>query len=124
MLSALNWLCAWLISRTVQRMETLKAQGKSSFDIRNDLQVFNASSLSVAYGEVRRALVIYLILCTYIIIIFISFLLQRSIFYVFHKFVNDLNESNEKKVLSKLLSFYGANLIVKHLGLYYEVKIT
>ncbi|KAM8701533.1 hypothetical protein ACLKA7_005557 [Drosophila subpalustris] len=46
--------------------------------------------------------------------------LQRTIYYVFYKFVTELPASAEQQVLLKLLSFYGANLITKYSSLFYQ----
>ena len=48
------------------------------------------------------------------------FFQQRTIYYVFHRFVNDLPPSHEKNVLAQLLSFYGADLVTKYIGIYYQ----
>lgn len=70
--------------------------GQSTFDIRNNSQVFNAINLAIAYG-------------------------QRAIFNVFFQQIQALEPSQEKNVLVKVLSLYGANLIVKnYIGVIYE----
>lgn len=53
LLIALNWLCAWLLERTGQRLEKLQNNGKSMFEVRNDMQVFYAATLSVVYAQVN-----------------------------------------------------------------------
>ncbi|XP_055849035.1 peroxisomal acyl-coenzyme A oxidase 3-like isoform X2 [Episyrphus balteatus] len=95
LLHALNWLCAFQLDLAVKRVEDLQKSGQSPFEVRNNSQVFIASNLSIIYA-------------------------QRTIFYVFYKFVRDLPESSEKDVLRKVLSFYGANLVMKHLALLYQ----
>lgn len=95
LLKALNWLLAYQLDVTVKRVESLKRQGLNAFETRNNMQVFNAQPLAIIYG-------------------------QRSIYYVFYKFVINLPQSNEKAVLLKLLSMYGANLITKHVGIFYQ----
>uniref|UniRef100_A0A0A1XQ08 Acyl-coenzyme A oxidase n=1 Tax=Zeugodacus cucurbitae TaxID=28588 RepID=A0A0A1XQ08_ZEUCU len=95
LLKALNWLVAFQLDRTVQRYESLRKQGQNAFETRNNIQVFNAQQLSIIYA-------------------------QRTIYYVFHRFVNDLPPSNERNVLATLLSFYGADLVTKHIGSFYQ----
>uniref|UniRef100_A0A1A9X084 Acyl-coenzyme A oxidase n=1 Tax=Glossina brevipalpis TaxID=37001 RepID=A0A1A9X084_9MUSC len=94
LLQALNWLCAYQLERAVRRSVHLTEQGLNSFDTRNEMQVFGAQTLAIVYGE-------------------------RTIYQVFHNFVRELSESGEKRVLQKLLSLYGCNLIVKHAALFY-----
>ncbi|KAM7352384.1 acyl-CoA oxidase 3 isoform 2-T2 [Cochliomyia hominivorax] len=95
LLKALNWLVAYQLDVTCKRVESLKRQGLNAFETRNNMQVFNAQPLAIIYG-------------------------QRSIYYVFYKFVMNLAESNEKQALLKLLCLYGANLITKHVGIFYQ----
>lgn len=52
LLNALNWLCCYLLEQTAQRVDKLKQEKKTQFEIRNDSQVFYAGPLSVAYGQV------------------------------------------------------------------------
>lgn len=92
-----DWLCAWLLESTYNLSLELKAKGKTPFHVRGDTQVFHAQSLSIIYG-------------------------QRTIFARFIEYLSDLDDSAEKEVLQKLLSLYGANIILKNIGLLYEVK--
>ncbi|CAD7085769.1 unnamed protein product [Hermetia illucens] len=94
-LHALNWLCSWLLKSTVKKCEELKSKSLSTFDVRNNSQTFYARNLSIAYG-------------------------QRNIFFVFFNRVNELPESPEKRVLSMVLSLFGADLITKNLGMFYQ----
>jgi acyl-CoA oxidase len=92
----LNWICVYLLEKSFQRVQQLQSSGQSSFDVRNNSQVFNAITLSMAYG-------------------------QRAIFNAFFKHIQTLEVSPEKDVLLKVLSLYGANLIVKnYIGVLYE----
>uniref|UniRef100_A0A034VTC7 Acyl-coenzyme A oxidase n=2 Tax=Bactrocera dorsalis TaxID=27457 RepID=A0A034VTC7_BACDO len=95
LLKALDWLLAFQLDRTVQRYESLRKHGRDAFETRNNIQVFNAQQVSLIYA-------------------------QRTIYYVFHRFVNNLPPSNEKNVLAQLLSFYGADLVTKYIGIYYQ----
>lgn len=61
------------------------------------MQVFHAQTLSVLYG-------------------------QRTIFYIVYNHLSELKESPEKRVLQRLLSLYGANIVLKQIGLLYEVR--
>jgi acyl-CoA oxidase len=92
----LNWICSYLLEKTYTRVKSLQQQGHSQFDTRNNSQVFNAINLSLAYG-------------------------YRQTFAIFFNEVQRLPMSPEKDVLSKLLSLFGANLIVtKYIGTLYE----
>lgn len=94
--SILNWICVHLLEKSYARVQQLQSTGQSQFDVRNNSQVFNAINLAIAYG-------------------------QRSIFNAFYRQLQTIQESPEKNVLTKLLSLYGANLIVKnYLGTIYE----
>lgn len=95
LLKTLNWLMAYQLDVTVKRVEALKRQGLSAFETRNNMQVFNAQPLAIIYG-------------------------QRTIYYVFYKFVMNLPQSNEKNVLLKILTLFGADLITKHVGIFYQ----
>lgn len=96
MLATLDWICVDLLEKSFERVQQLKSSGQSSFDVRNNSQVFYAINLAIAYG-------------------------QRSIFSAFYEKVQAVEPSHEKDVLTKLLSLYGANLIVKnYLGKMYE----
>lgn len=53
-------------------------------------------------------------------IYYIIFFPQRTVYYVFYKFVTGLPNSNEQQVLLKVLAFYGANLINKYAALFYQ----
>lgn len=92
----LNWICVHLLEKSYERVQQLQSAGQSTFDVRNNSQVFYAINLAIAYG-------------------------QRSVFYAFHQHIQSLEISPEKVVLTKLLSLYGANLILKnYLGVMYE----
>uniref|UniRef100_T1PES3 Acyl-coenzyme A oxidase n=1 Tax=Musca domestica TaxID=7370 RepID=T1PES3_MUSDO len=95
LLKALNWLVAYQLEQTVKRVETLKSQGLDAFETRNNMQVFNAQTLSIVYA-------------------------QRTIYAVFYNFVMNLPESNEKQVLLKLLSMYGCHMVTKNASIFYQ----
>ncbi|KAH8240830.1 hypothetical protein KR026_005838 [Drosophila bipectinata] len=95
LLKALNWLTSWQLETTVKRVEQLQREGKDAFETRNNIQVFAAQKLSIIYGE-------------------------RTIYYEFYKFVVGLPDSAEKKVLQQVLSFYGAHLVTKYAGIFYQ----
>lgn len=50
----------------------------------------------------------------------ISFL-QTATFKVFHKHISHLEDTPERTVLTRVLALYGGNLLIRHLGLLYEV---
>jgi acyl-CoA oxidase len=96
LLATFNWICVYLLDKSFERVQQLQSSGQSSFDVRNNSQVFNAINLAIAYG-------------------------QRNIFNAFFQHIYVLETSAEKEVLTKLLSLYGANLIVKnYVGVMYE----
>lgn len=69
----------------------------SLFHSRNNMQVFYAQTLTIAY-------------------------IQRVIFNGFRDHVDSLDDSPEKLVLYRILSLYGSNTLLKHIGLLYEVR--
>lgn len=95
LLGTLDWLCAHQLDVAVKTVENMEKSGFSPFEVRNNTQVFVASTLAIIYA-------------------------QRTIYYVFYKFVRDLPDCSEKAVLKMLLSFYGANLVLKNLALLYQ----
>lgn len=76
----------------------MKNSGLSDFEVRNDMQVFHAQNLSIVYG-------------------------QRTIYKAFYDLIEKLDSSPERIVLTKLLSLYGANLLLKHMACLYEVSL-
>lgn len=50
--TALDWLCAWLLEQTARHFDNLKSSGKSSFEARNEMQIFYAKTLSIVFVEV------------------------------------------------------------------------
>jgi acyl-CoA oxidase len=95
LLTALDWAVAWLLQQTANRVETLRQQKLSPFEVRNNSQAFYANNLAIVYA-------------------------QRKIFEVFFKFVARQPNSAEKAALTRLLSLYGANLVTKHAGIFYQ----
>lgn len=94
-LDALDWLVAWLLEKTHNYTIELQQKGLNQFNVRNNTQVFHAQTLSIAYG-------------------------QRAIFHVFWEFVSNLEKSPERDALERIASLYGANLLMRHIGLFYE----
>lgn len=84
-----------MLEQSAQRVELLKKQGKSNFDAKNDSQVFYARSLSLVYGE--------------------RMILSKSL-----QIVTELPNSSEKSALFRILSLYGANLIMKNIAFFYQ----
>ncbi|XP_055386336.1 peroxisomal acyl-coenzyme A oxidase 3 isoform X2 [Condylostylus longicornis] len=91
----LDWLISWQLNVTVSKCKCLKEEGKSPFEIRNESQSFYAATLAIIYAH-------------------------RMIFYVFHEKVKNLKNSPEKLVLEKVLSCFGANIILKHLHVLFQ----
>lgn len=95
-MKSLDWVCVYLLEKSYERVQQLQSMKQSTFDTRNNSQVFYAINLSIAYG-------------------------QRAIFQAFYQHIQSLSASPEKDVLTKLLSLYGSNLILKnYLGTMYE----
>lgn len=95
MLSGLNWLCAHLLKKTSDKARQLNTDGQSPFDVRNNIQAFNANSLAVVYA-------------------------QRNVYWVFKNWAEGLTDSPEKQAAMELVLLYGLNLLVKHSGLLYQ----
>uniref|UniRef100_A0A182NTI7 Acyl-coenzyme A oxidase n=1 Tax=Anopheles dirus TaxID=7168 RepID=A0A182NTI7_9DIPT len=94
-LDALDWLVAYLLEESFQKMSALKQQGKSSFEARNDVQSFFARTLSITYGE-------------------------RMLLDVFAKFLAHLEAGPERQTLERLGALYGAGIILRHVGVFYQ----
>lgn len=94
--SCFDWLLAWLVETTSVRFQTLQKEGNSLFHVRNNMQVFYAQTLSIVYG-------------------------QRVIFNCFLQHIENLDDSAEKAVLQRVLALYGSNLLLRHIGILYEV---
>ncbi|XP_035916187.1 peroxisomal acyl-coenzyme A oxidase 3 [Anopheles stephensi] len=94
-LEALDWLVAYLLEESYQKMSTLRQQGKSSFEARNEVQSFFARTLSIAYGE-------------------------RMLLFVFAKFLANLEAGPERQALERLGSLYGAGTVLRHIGVFYQ----
>lgn len=43
----------YLLEKTFERSQKLRAKGLSAFEVRNDMQVFYAQHLSIVYGQVK-----------------------------------------------------------------------
>ncbi|XP_070508448.1 peroxisomal acyl-coenzyme A oxidase 3-like [Chironomus tepperi] len=98
LLTTFNWICAYLLEKTFNRVKTLQQSGQSNFDVRNNSQTFHANTLAVAYG-------------------------QRQVIVAFLAAIRKLTPENpaECAVLTKLLSLFGANLIsTKYINVLYE----
>lgn len=53
-LKSLDWLVASLLEKTYARSNDLKKSGATPFAVRNEIQVFYAQNLSIAYGQVSK----------------------------------------------------------------------
>ncbi|KAG5667018.1 hypothetical protein PVAND_015020 [Polypedilum vanderplanki] len=96
-LTIMNFIVAYLLEKTFNRTKSLQSQGQSSFDVRNNSQVFHANCLAIAYGH-------------------------RQIYSTFLNEIQNLpNSSSEREILTKLLSMFGANLILTtYMNVLYE----
>ncbi|XP_054003972.1 peroxisomal acyl-coenzyme A oxidase 3 [Hylaeus anthracinus] len=90
-----KWLTCYYLKKTYEQVRQLKNEGLNDFVVRNDTQVFLAQTLSVLYGQL--AIMEYFIQC-----------IQNSMW-----------RSEERNVLTKLCSLYGAVAIEKKLGDFY-----
>ncbi|XP_055681517.1 peroxisomal acyl-coenzyme A oxidase 3 isoform X2 [Lutzomyia longipalpis] len=95
LLTALNWLCAWQLEKTAKRVESLQKEMKSPFEVRNDSQSFNATTLSIVYG-------------------------QRMIFFTFYNRILEIDSPHERDALMRLLQLFGASLLTRHMGILYQ----
>ncbi|XP_036140832.1 peroxisomal acyl-coenzyme A oxidase 3-like isoform X2 [Monomorium pharaonis] len=87
-----KWLVCYYLKKTYHRMMVLKSSGMSDFDIKNNIQTFLARTLSLVYAE--HAVMLYFIRC-----------------------VQDPKwKTNEREVLTKLCSLFGAVTLEKRLG--------
>ncbi|XP_012527956.1 peroxisomal acyl-coenzyme A oxidase 3 [Monomorium pharaonis] len=87
-----KWLVCYYLKKTYQRMMELKSSGMSNFDVKNNIQTFFARTLSLVYAE--HAVMLYFIRC-----------------------IQDPKwKTNEKEVLTKLCSLFGAITLEKRLG--------
>ncbi|XP_012527960.2 peroxisomal acyl-coenzyme A oxidase 3 isoform X2 [Monomorium pharaonis] len=87
-----KWLVCYYLKKTYQRMMDLQSSGMSDFDVKNNIQTFLARTLSLLYAE--HAVMLYFIRC-----------------------VQDPKwKTNEREVLTKLCSLFGAVTLEKRLG--------
>ncbi|XP_076759284.1 peroxisomal acyl-coenzyme A oxidase 3 [Xylocopa sonorina] len=95
LLLSFKWLVCYYVKKTYEQVKILKHKGYSDFEIRNETQVFLAQTLSTLYGQ--HAVMKSFIEC-----------LQSSVW-----------KSEERNVLTKLCSLYGAVALEKRLGDFY-----
>lgn len=53
-LLALEWLCVWLLDMTYKKVVNLERKKEDSFTIRNNIQVFYATTLAIVYAQVPQ----------------------------------------------------------------------
>lgn len=94
LLEMYKWLTAYVLKMTAEKVNALKAEGKSNFWAKNESQTFNAVTLSVVYGE-------------------------NYIFNHFYKTAIEFEDVKCRNVLMKLVALYGAFLLEKHLATLY-----
>ncbi|XP_018317694.1 peroxisomal acyl-coenzyme A oxidase 3 isoform X2 [Mycetomoellerius zeteki] len=87
-----KWLVCYYLKKTYQRMKELQSNGMSDFDVKNNIQSFLARTLSLVYAE--HAVMLYFIKC-----------LQDPKWKI-----------NEREILIKLCSLFGAVTLEKRLG--------
>ncbi|XP_018398921.1 PREDICTED: peroxisomal acyl-coenzyme A oxidase 3 isoform X2 [Cyphomyrmex costatus] len=92
LLLTFKWLVCYYLKKTYQRMKEFQSNGMSDFDVRNNIQTFLARTLSLVYAE--HAVILYFSRC-----------LQDPKW-----------KTNEREVLTKLCSLFGAITLEKRLG--------
>ncbi|XP_078038973.1 peroxisomal acyl-coenzyme A oxidase 3 isoform X2 [Augochlora pura] len=95
LLLSFQWLLCYYLKRTYNRTQYFKNNGCGDFEIRNNVQVFHAQTMSLLYA-------------------------QHAIMKYFIERINDPSwRSEERNVLTKLCSLYGAVALEKRLGDFY-----
>ncbi|XP_011863480.1 PREDICTED: peroxisomal acyl-coenzyme A oxidase 3 isoform X2 [Vollenhovia emeryi] len=92
LLLAFKWLVCYYLKKTHQRVKELESNGLSDFDVKNNSQSFLARTLSLVYAE--HAVLLYFIKCLH----------------------DPKWTVNEREVLTKLCSLFGAITLEKRLG--------
>ncbi|XP_017882631.1 peroxisomal acyl-coenzyme A oxidase 3 [Ceratina calcarata] len=95
LLSYFKWLVCYYLKRTYEQVQNLQRNGCDDFEIRNNTQVFFAQTLSLLYGQ--HAIMMYFVECI----------------------ENPVWRSEERNVLTKVCSLYGASVLEKRLGDFY-----
>nr|XP_031828921.1 peroxisomal acyl-coenzyme A oxidase 3 [Nomia melanderi]XP_031828922.1 peroxisomal acyl-coenzyme A oxidase 3 [Nomia melanderi]XP_031828924.1 peroxisomal acyl-coenzyme A oxidase 3 [Nomia melanderi]XP_031828925.1 peroxisomal acyl-coenzyme A oxidase 3 [Nomia melanderi]XP_031828926.1 peroxisomal acyl-coenzyme A oxidase 3 [Nomia melanderi] len=95
LLLSFQWLICYYLKRTYEKTKYLKNNGYDDFETRNNIQVFFAQTLSLLYGQ--HALMKYFI----------------------ERIQNPIWRPEERNVLTKLCSLYGAVTLEKKLGDFY-----
>lgn len=88
------WLTTYMLKLTADKVSRLKAQGGSSYQVRNDSQSYTAVTLSVVYGE--------------------HFILNH-----FYKTALAFEDAACRAVLLKLAALYGAFMLERHMATLY-----
>lgn len=94
-LTGLEHLCAFLLDKTLQKYIELQEKGLSTFDTRNNIQVFNANVLAICYA-------------------------QYNVFRIFNEFVQNIPIGSERNVMEDLVILHGSNLVIRNSGLFYQ----
>ncbi|BET01788.1 acyl-Coenzyme A oxidase [Nesidiocoris tenuis] len=94
-LKAYEWLVAYLLDRFAKLQNDLRKRGMSDFDAKNHSQVYAGRDLSIAYAE-------------------------YNVLRISWNIVQDLNASDEKRILERLTFLFGGSSLEKQLGLFYE----
>ncbi|KPJ20956.1 Peroxisomal acyl-coenzyme A oxidase 3 [Papilio machaon] len=92
-----KWLTAYTLKTAYEKVESLKAAGRDNFQAKNESQPYNATTLSIVYGE--------------------NFILNH-----FYNSAKDFHDLECRKVLLQLVSLYGVFLLEKHLATFYIVS--
>ncbi|XP_076303568.1 peroxisomal acyl-coenzyme A oxidase 3 isoform X1 [Lasioglossum baleicum] len=95
LLSSFQWLICYYLKRTYKRTQYLKSNGNDDFEIRNNIQVFFAQTLSLIYAQ------------------------HAVLKYFIERIQHPSWRSEERNALTKLCSLYGAVALEKRLGDFY-----
>ncbi|XP_063238468.1 peroxisomal acyl-coenzyme A oxidase 3-like isoform X2 [Bacillus rossius redtenbacheri] len=96
LLAAYEWLVCYLLRGSADRLKSLRKQGMSSFEARNETQAYYARTLSIAFVE------------HFILLKFWNFISEKTMDPAF------------RPVLLNLCSLYGAWSLQRHLAILYE----
>lgn len=97
----LNCICAFQLEKTGRRVESLAASKRTPFEIRNESQSLNATTLSIVYGE------------RMVYVAFINKIAELST-------TTDASLRDEQRVLTALATFHGLQIVLRHLAILYE----
>lgn len=93
--SAYQWLTCYLLKKSYEKEQVLLKAGLDNFEARNEIQVYHAKSLAIAY-------------------------IQHFMLLKFMETIKEATEPQIKSVLLKLFSLFGLWNLEKHLNILYQ----